>query len=199
MSRKTLLPLLCLALCAWLAAPAAALAAPDDFDQGVNQAREGLKAQDPAKALSGLRQAVAAAWARLPFSVLEVHLVAAPPTAYGQYIERVDNVYRPSEPLILYLEPVGFKVRYDSKAEVYSHNLSADFNLVDAWGRVVAGRRDFGRFAEQSRHFPDRYHLVFTYSLNGLSPGEYRVETTIRDVTGQQTATVVTPFKVEGL
>jgi hypothetical protein len=134
----------------------------------------------------------------LPFSVLEVRLVAAPPTAYGQYIERVDNVYRPSEPLILYLEPVGFKVRHDPKAGTFSHNLSADFNLVDAWGRVVAGRRDFGRFAEQSKHFPDHYHLVFTYSLNGLSPGEYRVETTIRDVTGQQASTVVTPIKVEG-
>lgn len=198
MSGKKLAALLCLALCVCLAAPAAALAAPDDFDAGVAQAREGLKAQDPARAMGGLRQAVAAAWARLPFSALEVHLVAAPPTAYGQYIERVDNVYRPSEPLILYLEPVGFKVRHDPKAGLYSHNLSADFNLVDAWGRVVAGRRDFGRFAEQSRHFPDRYHLVFTYSLNGLSPGQYKVETTIRDVAGQQSATVVTPFRVEG-
>lgn len=173
-------------------------AAADEFDQGVALAREGLKAQDPAKALKGLRQATAAAWARLPFTVLEVHLVAAPPTGYGQFLERVDNVYRPSEPLILYMEPVGFKVRHDPRGEVYSHNLSADFNLVDAWGRVVAGRRDFGRFNEESRHFPDRYNLVFTYSLNGLSPGEYRVETTIRDILGKQAHTVVVPFKIEG-
>lgn len=185
-------------LLACLLWPAPARAQADDFERGLSQAREGLKAQDPAGTLKGLRQATAAAWARMPFTALEVHLVAAPPAGFGQYITRVDNVYRPSEPLIIYMEPVGFKVKHDPASGTYSHNLAADFNLVDAWGRVVAGRRDFGRFAEESRQFPDRTPLVFTYSLNGLAPGEYRVETTVRDVLGKQTHTVVIPFRVEG-
>lgn len=195
--------LLCLILLAALAAPAwgapAAPATPaDEFEQGVAQAREGLKARDPEATLGGLRQALAAAWQRLPFSVTRVSLTAAMPAGFGQYIARVDNIYRPSEPLIIYMEPVGFKVRHDVKAGTYAYNLAADFNLVDAWGRVVGGRRDFGRFAEETRHFPDRFPLIFTYSLGGLPPGEYRVETTVRDILGSQSHTVVTPFRIEG-
>jgi hypothetical protein len=92
----------------------------------------------------------------MPFTAIEVHLVAAPPTGFGEYIPRVDNVYRPAEPLILYMEPVGFGVKYDKDQGSYTYHISADFNLVDAWGHVVSGRRQFGRFEGESRHFPSR-------------------------------------------
>jgi hypothetical protein len=180
--------------------PALAFASPaDDFDKGVGKAREGMKTRDPGSTLLGLRQALAAAWAKLPFTVLEVQLTAAMPSGFGQYITRVDNVYRPNEPLILYMEPVGYKVNFDPANSTYSYKLATDFNLIDSWGRVVSGRRDFGRFGEESRHFPDRIPLIFTYSLGGLPPGDYRVETTLRDLLGNQSHTIVTPFKIEGL
>ena len=192
-----LLPLL--ALAAGLAAPAPATAAtPPAFNQALDDARRALDKKDAAATLESLRRATALAWAELPFTALNVHLAAAPPSGYGQFVPRVDNVYRPSEPLILYLEPVGFRVSHDPKQEIYAYNLTADFNLVDAWGRVVGGRRDFGRFGGQSQQFPDRFPLSFTYSLSGLPPGEYRVETTLRDLMGKQAHTVVTPFRIEG-
>jgi hypothetical protein len=191
---------LCLILTLTLAATTAAGPKPGltDFDQAVNQARQALLRRDPAATLGALRRAVAAAWRKLPFTAIEVHLVAAPPTGFGEYIPRVDNVYRPGEPLILYLEPVGYTVRYDPEQQVYRYSLAADFNLVDAWGRVVSGRRNFGRFQGQSRHFPDRLPLTFTYSLAGLPPGEYRVETVLRDLLGHKSHTVVTPILIEG-
>ena len=195
--RLALLPLL--ALAAGLAAPAPAPAAPSPaFNQALEDARRFLEKKDAAATLAALRRATALAWGELPFTALNVHLAAAPPSGYGQFIPRVDNVYRPSEPLILYLEPVGFAVRHDEKQGLYTYNLTADFNLVDAWGRVVGGRRDFGRFGGESRHFPDRFPLTFTYSLSGLPPGDYRVETTLRDLIGKQAHTVVTPFRIEG-
>ena len=195
-------PALVLALAlACLAAPApACLAAPapDALEQSLQQVRRGMETRDPSLTLSALKRATALAWERLPFTALEVHLVAAPPAGYGQYLLRVDNVYRPSEPLIIYMEPVGFKVAHDNGKDEYSYNLSADFNLVDAWGRVVGGRRDFGRFGGAGRQFPDRFPLTFTYSLSGLPPGDYRVETTLRDLLGKRSHTVVTPFKIVG-
>ncbi|MCA1989319.1 MAG: hypothetical protein LDL07_09275 [Desulfarculus sp.] len=175
-----------------------AVAAPAAFNQALDDARRALDQKDPAGTLDSLRRATALAWNELPFTALNVHLTAAPPSGYGQFLPRVDNVYRPSEPLILYLEPVGFAVRHDPKTGVYSYNLTADFNLVDAWGRVVGGRRDFGRFGGESRSFPDRFPLTFTYSLSGLPPGDYRVETTLRDLIGKQSHTVVTPLRIEG-
>lgn len=185
------------ALLALLLLAGPALAA-DSFDQAVDQARQGLKARDPEMTLGSLRQAIAQAWKKLPFTAIEVHLVAAPPTGFGQFLPRVDNVYRPSEPLILYMEPVGFKVRYNDEKQTYYFQLSADFNLVDAWGRVVSGRRDFGRFGGDSRHFPDRFPLTFTYSLSGLPPGDYRVETVLRDMLGKGSHSVTTPIRIEG-
>lgn len=171
---------------------------PKNFEDAIDQARQGLKDRDPAQTLGSLRQAVAAAWKHLPFTAIEVHLVAAPPTGFGEYIPRVDNVYRPSEPLILYMEPVGFGVKRDLENKAYTYRITADFNLVDAWGHVVSGRRKFGRFEGETKHFPSRLPLTFTYSLSGLPPGEYRLETVLRDAIRKKSHTVVTPIRIEG-
>lgn len=175
---------------------AAGPALADDYQQALRQAQQGLKARDPAATLGGLRRAIAAAWDRLPFTAIEVHLVSSPPQGFGQFQPRPDNVFRPGEAMILYLEPVGFRVKHDAE-NGYSYELRSDFNLVDAWGRVVSGRRDFGRFSGSSRHFPQQIMLTFTYNLGGLPPGEYRLETVIRDVLGQQAHTVVTPVRIQ--
>jgi len=172
-------------------------AAADDFEKALEAARAGLRAKDPAAALGGLKKAVAAAWKNLPFTAINVHLLAAPPADYGRFLPRVDNVYRPSEPLIIYLEPVGFTVKNDPAQGLYNFHLTADFNMVDAWGRVVAGRRGFGQFSEESRQFPDHFFLTFTYSIAGLPPGEYRVETVLHDKLGKKSHIVVTPIRIE--
>lgn len=184
------------------AAPAGAASASkqrvDEFERALHDAQAALAHRDPARTLEALSRATRAAWRRFPFTAINVHLVAAPPAGYGQYLPRVDNVYRPGEPLILYLEPVGFKVKYDADQGSYTYRLAADFNLVDAWGMVVGGRRGFGRFEDTTRHFPDRIPLTFTYSLAGLPPGSYRVETILRDLLGKRSHTVVTPIRIVG-
>lgn len=174
------------------------LARADELDQALKEVRQACEAREAAPTMQALRQLIALAWDRLPFSVLNVRLLAAPPAGFGRYVTRVDNVFRQSEPMIIYMEPVGFKVRHDAKEGTYAYDLSADFNLVDAWGRVVGGRRDFWHAGGKSYQFPDRFPLDCTYSLSGLPPGDYRVETTLRDQLGKQSQTVVTPFKITG-
>ncbi|KIX15703.1 hypothetical protein [Dethiosulfatarculus sandiegensis] len=170
----------------------------DGFEKYIEEAKKHLLAKEPAATLAALRKATAEAWRRFPFTAVNVHLVAAQPAGYGRFIPRVDNVFRPGEPLILYLEPVGFVVKEDKNTGKYRYRLVADFNMVDAWGRVVSGRRTVGRFEGETAQFPDRYPLTFTYSLSGLPPGEYKVETIIRDLLGKKSHTVVTPIRVEG-
>lgn len=168
------------------------------YEQALQRATAGLKKQDPVALLGGLREAIAAAWIKLPFTVLEARLVSSPPSGFGRYAPRKDNVFGPNEPMFLYVEPVGFKVRYDPDGQTYYYNLSADFNLIDAWGRVISGRRNFSRFSGTSRHFPDQLMLSFTYNLRGLPPGSYRLETVLRDTLGKRAHTVVTPVVVKG-
>lgn len=180
---------LMLAICLLLAAPGAALANLD-FDRAMNQAKKAIAAKDAAAAMRALGKASQAAFDALPFTAINASLVAAPPDGYGRYIPRVDNVYRPGEPLVIYMEPVGYKVVRKSGDGAYEYNIVADFNLVDAWGTVVGGRRGFGRFKGESHRFPDRLPLTFTYSLAGLPPGRYRVETILHDKLGKASYTV---------
>ena len=180
-----------------LLAPLAALA-NQAFNEAIAEARRGLKERDAGVALQALKEATAAAWRDLPFTALNVHLTAAAPAGYGRYVKRVDNIYRPGEPLIIYMEPVGFRVLRNKARGVYRYKLNADFNLVDAWGRVVGGRRSFGQFGEETHQFPDRFPLTFTISLAGLPPGDYKVETILRDMIAKKSYTVTTPIRIEG-
>jgi hypothetical protein len=173
-------------------------AAQPSFNKAITEARRGLKERDAKVTLQALKDATAAAWRQLPFTALNVHLTAAAPAGYGRYVKRVDNVYRPGEPLIIYMEPVGFKVLRNKTRGVYRYKLNADFNLVDAWGRVVGGRRSFGQFGEEVHQFPDRFPLTFTISLAGLPPGDYKVETILRDMIAKKSYTVTTPIRIEG-
>jgi hypothetical protein len=173
-------------------------AANQQFNQAIAEARRGLSERNAAVTMQALKDATAAAWRGLPFTALNVHLTAAAPAGYGRYVKRVDNIYRPGEPLIIYMEPVGFKVLRFKEREVYRYKLNADFNLVDAWGRVVGGRRSFGQFGEETHQFPDRFPLTFTISLAGLPPGDYKVETILRDMIAKKSYTVTTPIKIEG-
>ena len=90
-----------------------------------------------------------------------------------------------------------FKVETNEQKK-YVYKIAADFVLVDSWGRIVGGRRDFASLEGTSVKFPDRLPLIFNYSLSGLAPGEYRVETTLRDLLGKQSHTTIVDLRVEG-
>ena len=166
------------------------------FERALAEARRGLAARDAALTLGALRRAMAIAWAQLPFTAIDVRLAQDLPTGYGLFRVRRSNVFRPSEPLFLYMEPVGFTVRRDPRTGFYFYHLVADFNLVDSSGRVVGGRREVAHFKGTSRYFPDRLPVSFTYSLKGLPPGSYTVETVLRDLLSGRSHTVVTKIRV---
>ncbi|MCB2188125.1 MAG: hypothetical protein KQJ78_17035 [Deltaproteobacteria bacterium] len=191
----------CLALAAlWLALagnPCPARAADDGFDKALAGAKRGYGQHRPGLTLESLRLAMELAWPRFPFQALNVHLTTELPAGFGVFTPRPDNHFQPGDPLFLYLEPVGFEVKKDEAHGLYLYDLAADFNLVDGRGNVVGGRRDFARFQGKSRYFPQRLPLNFTYSLKGLPPGDYTVETIIRDRLAHRSFTIKTPVVVE--
>jgi hypothetical protein len=173
-----------------LASPAGA-ASP--FADGLEQAAQNYE-RDPRQSLQALRQAIAALWSRLPLGVEQWRFLQDVPTPGGSYQVREDKPFAAEEPVILYLEPIGFTVREEEG--LYNYHLAIDFNMVDAWGHVVGGRRQFSALQGPALTFPDHLSLVISYSLLGLTPGEYRIETTLRDMLKQRAYTLTTPLRL---
>jgi hypothetical protein len=174
-----------------------ALAIPADaaaFAVSLEQAAQNYE-QNPQQSLQALRQAIAALWPRLPLGVGQWRFLQDVPTPEGSYQVREDKPFAAGEPVILYLEPIGFTVREEDG--LYNYHLVIDFNMVDAWGHVVGGRRQFSALQGPALTFPDHLYVVISYSLLGLTPGEYRIETTLRDMLKQQRAyTLTTPLRL---
>ena len=191
---KTRFSLLMLLLVLLVVAPAAGAPAPT-FNASLEKARLAYGKQ-PAASLAALRQAVELLWERLPFGLEQARLLEAPPDERGQYIPRGDRPFKPDETLVIYLEPVGFKVRRQDG--MFDYKLEADFKLTDAWGHEVGASRRFSQLSGPSFSFPDRLALVVSYDLLGLTSGDYKVETTLRDVLGNQKYTLNTSLRVEG-
>ena len=144
----------------------------------------------PAAALDSLRQAIVLLWAKLPFSVTNVHVLDADAYQQGSLRARADKPFQPEEALIIYLEPVGFQVKEDKG--VFHYHLAVDFKIVDAWGHEVASRQNFSSLTGPGFSFPDRLSMVVTYNLLGLTPGQYKVFTTLRDTMGKRRLVITT-------
>lgn len=174
-----------------LAAPAGAAAS---FAASLEQAAQNYE-QNPQQSLQALRQAIAVLWTRLPLGVGQWRFLQEIPSQEGGHQVRADKPFAAGEPVILYLEPIGFTVREEDG--LFNYHLAIDFNMVDAWGHVVGGRRQFSALRGPALTFPGHLPVVISYSLLGLTPGEYRIETTLRDMLQQKNAyTLTTPLRV---
>jgi hypothetical protein len=122
-------------------------------------------------------------------------LVAEEPAFFGSYLPKPDNRYRAGEPVLIYVEPVGYTIGEEDGR--YHLLLTADFTLVSGQGAILGGQRDFGRWEMTSRQPPTDFMMFFTYEFSGLTPGDYTIETLIKDANSDRTLTLNTPITVE--
>ena len=97
---------LCLALLLTLLGPAPAFA--DDLTAILAQASQLSKDNKPLESVAALRRAIAYVWDRMPLTIKEAALISAKADQYGQFAPRPDNVYQSGEPVLIYVEPVGY-------------------------------------------------------------------------------------------
>lgn len=164
----------------------------DTLQDRLNQAQS---AKNPEEALESLRQAIIILWAKLPLSAHNIHLLKELPNLHGEYRPRGRHPYKPDETLVIYMEPVGFKVR--EQEAMFNYHLQIDFSMRDAWGHVVGEQKGFSSLRGPAFSFPDRLPLVVSYDLLGLTAGEYVVETTLNDMLGHKSHTVSITIQVE--
>ena len=147
------------------------------------------------QAATALRRALAEVWAINPITVRRSMLVAGSAGGFGQYQPRTDNVYRPGEPILIYAEPAGY--RFTRQGEIYSFGFSADFALLTADGKVLAGQKGFRSWRFNSREPLFEVFVNLTYNLTGAPVGSYVIQTTLTDLNGGGQVSFQSPIVIK--
>lgn len=158
------------------------------------KAETALGAGDSLAALEALDQAMETLWAKSPL-VFRKALLVDSAEGYGVYVARDNAVYKPDEPIHVYVEPIGYAYG-KNKIGNPEINLALDFQLRDDTGKIGFEQADFSNWV-----FPVRYHnreLILTMNLNltGLPVGAYVGVFTIRDRHSDKTGRFEIPFEV---
>ncbi|WP_132251590.1 hypothetical protein [Methylobacterium segetis] len=188
-----------------LAAPLAAClalgpaAAADDFWSG---AKAKVGAGQNAAAGSSLgeyeaaERAVSEAWGRLPFSTRRAMFVNRKAALYGDYDRRGSNVFAPGEPLLSYVEPIGFG--YRKSGDLHTFEGTIDFSIRTRTGEELGSQKAFQTYSLTS-HAPAReFFLNLTITLDGAPPGDYVLVFTLNDTVRKTSTPVEQPFTIRG-
>lgn len=144
------------------------------------------------EAFEDLKAAELELWKRMAsLSARRLVLIEEEPPPDGAYRPRVGNLFRKGEPVRIALEPVGYTLK--EEGGLYRLLLTTDFTVVDDQGSIYGGQRDFGRWEAASRRPVTEFLMFFTYDLGGLAPGEYVIETVVRDAYSDRTLELATP------
>jgi hypothetical protein len=178
---------------ALMALPAQAACAGDIVD-AAEKAESAVEAGKYADALSSLNQARDSVWNAAPLTINKAILVASDPQGYGIYGIRESNQYKSGEPIVVYTEPSGFA--YGRDGELFTINMALDFEIKSSSGDSLANRQNFAKWELRSRVPNKEFMGKLTYTFSGIEPGDYIVETTIRDQNSEKKVTFPTPFKI---
>ncbi len=170
--RRTVFLLLSLLLAA---VPAGAT---EDPERLLEEAARLLREARPEAAFEAARKATVAIAGRMPFTVRKAVLVTRPVEGYGMYEARPDTRFRDGEPVLIYAEPVGFRIEGDGP---FRWSFAADVAIATPEGEVLTGRYDFGSWTFVSQEANLETFLMLTLEFGGLPPGSYRVIVNLRD------------------
>lgn len=140
-----------------------------------------LSAGDDAGAIAVARDLFGSAWdATTGLSIGETVLLAEPASGYGIYNPRPDDSFKLGEPVLIYAEPMGFG--YGSPGEgLYSIGFFVDLKVMTEAGEVLGDLQNVTELDLTSRYPNREFQANLTYNLEGIAPGRYVLQTTLRD------------------
>jgi hypothetical protein len=107
-------------------------------------------------------------------------LVTEPAAGYGIYNPRPDEKFRVDEPILIYAEPFGFA--YGSGGDgLYTIGFIVDLKVMTEGGEVLGELPSVANLDLTSRYRNREFQANLTYTLSGIAPGRYVLETTLRD------------------
>jgi hypothetical protein len=146
-------------------------------------------------AVARARAALYEAWEKTPLTAARVMFEAQKATGFGQYQERPNAVFKPGEPLITYLEPVGF-VWKQTAPDLFHYALDFDFLLLTPDGKVLGGKEGFLHVDQQSHARNLELMVNITATLNGAPPGKYILKYTMHDANSGKETSFQQPFEI---
>jgi hypothetical protein len=132
------------------------------------------------EAIDALSQAATSLWDKSPLSFRKILWVAEPPSGFGVYNPRETNVYKAGDNMIAYAEPVGYG--WKKAGDIWQTDLAADVTIKTKDGKHIYSKKDFSKLGVSSRARNREFMTRFTFTLDGMSAGEYMVDVTLRDL-----------------
>ena len=177
---------------------AVAFAAPASAADLVASATEAQALADQGKfieAIAALDAATDALWEQSPLTFRRALWVAGPPNGFGAYNPRETNVYAAGDQMLVYAEPVGFG--WSKAGDIWQTNLAVDLTIKTKDGEVLLTKDDFQKLVIASRIRNREFMATLTLTLNGIHPGEYIADTTLRDLVTGKKGTMSLPFVIK--
>lgn len=160
------------------------------------KAEQLLDQGDPVGAVEALDDAMGEVWKKSPLTFRKV-LFVKDAQGYGVYSPRDSSVFKPGEPLVIYVEPIGFGYG-DHAIGGYEIGLTADLALSDAKGNLLLSQEDFVSVAIPVRYHNREFEMKITATLTGLPAGAYVAKFHVRDQNSDKSGDFELPFEVSG-
>lgn len=134
-------------------------------------------------------------WEAMPLGVRRAVIVAKEAPMFGSYEPRADNVFKPDETILTYLEPIGYLWKRGDDGS-YKFGVSVDLEVLKPDRTIVAGKKNFASLPIVDRSKIQELMLNLSLHLHDFDPGDYTLTYTLHDLGGPKTASVSLPFKV---
>lgn len=132
-------------------------------------AKQALQKGNSVDALVELNKVLLSVWEACPLTARKSLLVSKKTAGFGMYEPRPNNIYKPGEPVLLYVQPIGYTHKKTGK--FYEFGLTADFSLLSAGGDVLGGIRGFGNWVMMGHERNTEFFMNLTCTLTGVKPG----------------------------
>jgi hypothetical protein len=146
------------------------------------------------KDLDALQLAVIDAWERMPLIVRRAVFVTEKPQIIGAWSERPSNVFKAGDPMITYVEPVGYT--WKRRGDLFDFGLTADVVIKSSDGKILGGQENFAHVSFSNRIKLQEFMLNLTMSAGGLVPGKYVLEYKLHDQGSDKVATFAQQFTI---
>lgn len=140
-----------------------------------------LAAANTAGAMDAADVLMASVWdANTTIGIHEAVLVAEPAAGIGIYNPRPNEKYKIGEPILLYAEPYGYGFGSGGDG-LYTIGFIVDLKVMTEAGEVLGELPSVANLDLTSRKKMHEFTANLTYTLDGITPGRYVLETTLRD------------------
>jgi hypothetical protein len=177
------------ALAQWGTPAPAAISAPDK-----SVPAKAATAPISIKDLEASQLAVIGVWEKMPLLVRRAVFVTEKPQIVGAWSERPSNVFKVGDPMITYVEPVGYT--WKPRGDLFDFGLSADVIIKSSEGKILGGQENFAHVSFSNRIKLQEFMLNLTMSADGLVPGKYVLEYKLHDQGSDKVTTFAQPFTI---